>query len=217
MSINRRCMRDQIRNAIVSRILDGSCPPGTRLKELTLAREFNVSQAPVREALRELEAQGLVVSEPFRGSRVRSIEMDELHDAYELRAEIEEAAARRAVPCRESDLKRLETELKTMRKAARERNAEDYMASAVRFHRDIVEMSGNRLFLRAWEQMAWDIRARIAVQRIGLVGLFSDERRRVIDALRTGDGAAAGLLLRGIMHSLKEHLHKLPNGRTPAQ
>ncbi|HWY26040.1 MAG TPA: hypothetical protein VNX47_14035, partial [Nevskia sp.] len=81
----------------------------------------------------------------------------------------------------------------------------------------IVEMSGNRLFLRAWEQMAWDIRARIAVQRIGLVGLFSDERRRVIDALRTGDGAAAGLLLRGIMHSLKEHLHKLPNGRTPAQ
>jgi DNA-binding GntR family transcriptional regulator len=217
VTVNRSCMREQIRKAIVSRILDGSCPPGTRLKELSLAREFNVSQAPVREALRELEAQGLVVSEPFRGSRVRSIELDELHDAYELRAEIEEAAARRAVPCKEADLKRLEAELKTMRKAARERDSDTYMASAVRFHRDIVEMSGNKLFLRAWEQMAWDIRARIAVRRIGLIGLFTDERRRIIEALRAGDGAAAGILLRGIMQSLQEHLHNMPNGRRPGE
>jgi DNA-binding GntR family transcriptional regulator len=121
------------------------------------------------------------------------------------------------VPCREADLKRLETELKAMRKAAREHNAENYMASAVRFHRDIVEMSGNKLFLRAWEQMAWDIRARIAVQRIGLVGLFSDERRRIIDALRDGDGVGAGLLLRGIMLSLQEHLYKLPKAQPATQ
>ncbi|HXR91715.1 MAG TPA: winged helix-turn-helix domain-containing protein, partial [Steroidobacteraceae bacterium] len=64
-------MRDQIREVLVARILDGTYPAGTQLKELTLAREFNVSQAPIREALRELEGSGLVTSERFRGTRVR--------------------------------------------------------------------------------------------------------------------------------------------------
>ena len=112
MGIHRTCMRDHIRNAIVSRILDGSTPAGTRLKEMTLAREFNVSQAPVREALRELEAVGLLESERYRGTRVRNIDMDELREAYELRAAIEEAAARLAVPCAKVDLDKLEGDLK---------------------------------------------------------------------------------------------------------
>ena len=53
-------MRDRIRDVLVARILDGTYPAGMQLKELTLAREFNVSQAPIREALRELEGSGLV-------------------------------------------------------------------------------------------------------------------------------------------------------------
>jgi len=54
-TLKRTCMRDRIRDVLVSRILDGTYPAGMQLKELTLAREFNVSQAPIREALRELE------------------------------------------------------------------------------------------------------------------------------------------------------------------
>jgi DNA-binding GntR family transcriptional regulator len=205
-------MRDHIRNAIVARILDGSYPPGTRLKEMSLAREFNVSQAPVREALRELEALGLMESERYRGTRVRSIDLDELREAYQLRIAIEEAAARRAPPCPDSDLERLESDLAIMRRAAREHDSDAYMDSAVNFHRHIVQMSGNRLFLRAWEHMAWDIRARIAVQRIGLVGLFTEERKQVIAALREGDGERAGRLLRGILEELLVHLAKMQHG-----
>jgi DNA-binding GntR family transcriptional regulator len=205
-------MRDHIRNAIVARILDGSSPPGTRLKEMSLAREFNVSQAPVREALRELEALGLLESEPYRGTRVRSIDLDELHEAYELRAAIEDAAACRAVPCAKSDLDKLEGDLKLMRRANREHDMDAYMDSAVNFHRHIVQMSGNKLYLRAWEHMAWDIRARIAVQRIGLIGLFTEERKEIIGALRAGDGDKAGRLLRGIIGELLQHLGRIRHG-----
>lgn len=217
MGIHRTCMRDHIRNAIVSRILDGSTPPGTRLKEMTLAHEFNVSQAPVREALRELEAIGLLESERYRGTRVRSIELDELREAYELRAAIEESAARLAVPCSKTDLDKLESDLKLMRRATRERDTDAYMDSAVNFHRHIVQMSGNRLYLRAWEHMAWDIRARIAVQRIGLYSLFTDERKQIVAALRSGDGERAGQLLRHIIGELLIRLKKIQHTSMPPQ
>jgi DNA-binding GntR family transcriptional regulator len=206
VGIHRTCMRDQIRSAIVSRILDGSTPPGTHLKEMALAREFNVSQAPVREALRELEAVGLLEVERYRGTRVRDIDMDELREAYELRAAIEESAARLAVPCAEADLDQLENDLKLIRHADRERAGDAYMEHALNFHRHIVQMSHNRLYLRAWENMAWDIRARIAVQRIGLVGLFAEERKAIIRALRAGDGEEAGRLLRNILGELMNRL-----------
>jgi DNA-binding GntR family transcriptional regulator len=203
----RTCMRDPIRNAIVSRILEGRWPAGTRLKELALAREFKVSQAPVREALRELEALGLLESERYRGTRVRGIDLAELREAYELRAEIEEAAARRAVPCAESDLAALEAELDLMRAAAVAEHTEAYTGSVVRFHRGIVAMSGNRVFLRAWELMAWDVRARIAMQRIGLIGLYTEQRAQVLAALRAGDGPHAGMLLRQISEQLLARLN----------
>ncbi|WP_051747950.1 GntR family transcriptional regulator [Nevskia soli] len=206
MGIHRTCMRDHIRNAIVSRILDGSTPAGTRLKEMTLAREFNVSQAPVREALRELEAVGLLESERYRGTRVRNIDMDELREAYELRAAIEESAARLAVPCAKADLDKLEGDLKLIHRAHREHDSDAFMDGAVNFHRHIVQMSGNKLYLRAWENMAWDIRARIAVQRIGLIGVFAEERRAIIAALRSGDGEKAGQLLRQILGELLTRL-----------
>jgi DNA-binding GntR family transcriptional regulator len=202
-------MRDQIRNAIVSRILDGSAPPGTHLKEMALAREFNVSQAPVREALRELEALGLLEAERYRGTRVRTIDLDELREAYELRAAIEESAARLAVPCAESDLVQLESDLKLMQRANREHDKDAFMDHVVNFHRHIVQMSRNSLYLRAWEHMAWDIRARIAVQRIGLIGLFNDERRDIVGALRAGDGEKAGRLLRQILGELLARLAQM--------
>ena len=68
-----RSTRDRIRYALLRRISDGVYLPGERLKELTLAHEFEVSQAPVREAFRELEALGVLVSEHYRGTRVREI------------------------------------------------------------------------------------------------------------------------------------------------
>ena len=206
MGTHRTCMRDQVRDAIVSKILDGTYAPGTRLKELVIARELNVSQAPVREALRELAALGLLETEHYRGTRVRGINLRELREAYELRMTIEEASALRAPPPSEIDLKHLEADIEAMKAAVRLQNVDAYLSAVVDFHRRIVQMSGNTLFLRAWEHMAWDIRARFAARRIRGIGLYDPTRTRIVAALRKGDREQAARLLREIIEGLLSHL-----------
>src|SRR5690349_12544079 len=71
-------LRDAIKERIVERILDGTYGPGERIVESAVAAEFGVSQAPVREALRDLEAMRFVESQPHRGARVREVTTDEL-------------------------------------------------------------------------------------------------------------------------------------------
>jgi len=212
MSVARVCMRDQVRNAILSRILDGRYPPGTRIKEMSLAREFNVSQAPVREALRELEALRLLESERYRGTRVCSIDLAQLREAYELRAEIEEASARRAPPCAQADLDALEADIKAMRAALHVQDRESFMRNGIDFHRRIVQMSGNRLFLHAWEHLAWDVRARIAASHIGL-GLYLEEREAIVAALREGKGEEAGRQIRALIEHFLSHLTALERAK----
>src|SRR5580692_10986263 len=77
-------VRDLIRRALLKRISNGVYLPGERLKEMELAHEFEVSQAPVREAFRELESLGIVVSRRYHGTHVREISSKENREIYEL-------------------------------------------------------------------------------------------------------------------------------------
>lgn len=83
---------DRIREAIV----EGRYRPGQRLVEQRIGSEFDLSRTPIREALRSLEAEGLVVIEPNRGAVVRPIAASDIDDLYELRARLESFAAFRA-------------------------------------------------------------------------------------------------------------------------
>ena len=205
--ITRTCMRDRIRDEMVTRILDARYPPGMHLKELELAKEFNVSQAPVREALRELEILGLVVSERYKGTRVRNPDKQELSEAYELRAILEERAAQLAIPCDKSDIATLLGILDTMRVAARKNDYASYTAATVIFHRQIIVMSRNTIFLKTWESMLWEVRARIAVQLLEYdLAPFLDTHTQVIDALKNNDGYLAGAMLRKLMEIPKADL-----------
>ena len=165
LAVKRLCMRDHIRDTLVGRILDGTYPAGTQLKELYLAREFDVSQAPIREALRELEASGLVSSERFRGTRVRGTDFAEMRESYELRVMLETRSITLAVPYPPQMLTDLGTYLREMERAVKEDDSEHYIDNALRFHRKLVESSGNRTFLAVWDSMLWDIRGRIALRR----------------------------------------------------
>ncbi|MGH9018530.1 MAG: GntR family transcriptional regulator, partial [Acidimicrobiales bacterium] len=89
---------DRIRRSIV----DGSYPPGSRLVEQALSSELDLSRTPIREALRRLEVEGLVLYRRHRGAVVRTTTADEVIDLYELRARLEsyaaELAAARSTP-----------------------------------------------------------------------------------------------------------------------
>ena len=87
-------MRREIRTYIQRQIAQGVYRPGDRIVETQLAREMNVSQAPVREALLELAAMGLVEERPYSGTFVRHLKASDIEDIYNTRAFLDEYAAR---------------------------------------------------------------------------------------------------------------------------
>ena len=99
---------DRLAAAIEARVLSGDLPTGSRLRQETLASEFGVSRTPVREALRKLQAAGVVRVEPNRGAVVRGPTAREVREAYEVRAELEGLAAElAALRIRDVELRRL--------------------------------------------------------------------------------------------------------------
>lgn len=84
---------ERVAGAIQAQVLSGAVPVGTRLRQEALAEEFGVSRTPVREALRHLQATGLVELLPNRGAVVRGPSAREIREAYEVRAELEGLAA----------------------------------------------------------------------------------------------------------------------------
>src|SRR5690349_18789762 len=117
-TIARTVLREQVKDVLVQRILRGELQPGERLVETRIAQELGTSQAPVREALRDLELLQLVESEPFRSARVRAFGEAELEQVYPVRASLEELAAREACTRLAGDVAAVEGELEAMRRAA---------------------------------------------------------------------------------------------------
>ena len=98
MPIQRQTIASQTVEAVRERILRGDYPDGEPLRQDALAEELGVSRIPVREALRQLEAEGLVTFHPHRGAVVASLSLDEIEELFELRADIECDLLRRAIP-----------------------------------------------------------------------------------------------------------------------
>ncbi len=196
-------MRDEIREVLVVRILDGTYPAGTQLKELSLAREFNVSQAPIREALRELEGGGLVTSERFRGTRVRGTDFREMRESYELRALLEVSAVEHAAPYGRDLLDALGAQLELMEASVEAGDPGRYIECALRFHRLLVGCSGNRTVLAIWDSLLWEIRGRIALRRFAETGRSLKPllalHRTLLARMRAQDVAGAALAVRRIL------------------
>jgi len=206
---HRVCTRDRVREEIVRRILDGRYPPEMHLKEMALAKDFGTSQAPVREALRDLEALGLVENVRYRGTRVRSSSAIDIKDAYELRALIESRAAQMAVPCKQTDLDVLSLQVSEMRDAAAIRDAERYSEAALIFHRRIVEMSGNRQFLKTFDSMLWEVRSRVAIYHaLDDLPKHAVDHAQALALLKSGDGQGAGALLGKMLTDIIRYFEK---------
>jgi DNA-binding GntR family transcriptional regulator len=197
VAVSRSTLRDQVKDVLVERILDGVYGPGDRIVEMRVAEELGVSQAPVREALRELELLRLVVSEPFRGARVRDVSPEELKEIYPVRAALEEVAARAATPALAGNIKPLKAELKAMRAAAKRGDVHDFIAHDVAFHRVIVEASGNRTLQELWRSLHVDLRTTITlIKHVDDLADVAASHAPVLDAIAAGDAELAASVLR---------------------
>jgi DNA-binding GntR family transcriptional regulator len=149
-TVSRTILREQIKEILLERILRGELEPGERLVETRLARELGPSQAPVREALRDLQSLRLVESEPFRGARVRAVDDEQLLPVFPVRMVLEELAAREAAERANGDVRSLERELEAMREAAAREDWRTQISHDLGFHRAVVELAGNEPLLQSW-------------------------------------------------------------------
>jgi DNA-binding GntR family transcriptional regulator len=155
--VARTVLREQVKEILLERILRGELTAGDRLVETRIAQELGTSQAPVREALRDLELLRLVESEPFRGARVRAPSDEDLLDVFPVRAVLEELAAREAAKRLDGDVSALQREIDAMRRAAARGDTRAQISRDIAFHRRIVEAAGNRMLLQAWTALGIEV------------------------------------------------------------
>jgi len=153
---------EQVRSVLLTRIISGTIAPDARIVELQVAREFGVSQAPVREALKSLEALGLVDILPFSGARVHRQTSKELLDAYAVRAELEVLAIRFAF-ARGADFLSLSSRMGDMYHAAAEGDMVRLAVADTAFHEEIIRASDNAELLRLWKNLQPSTRAYITL------------------------------------------------------
>lgn len=194
LSVHRTVLREEVKSVLLQRILSGHYAPGDRLVEIRIAEELGVSQAPVREALRDLESVRFVESAPFRGARVRQFSDAELIEVYPIRGALEEVAAREAAKRMGGDVSALEVELTGMRQA---QDVLEQVEHDARFHELIVAASGNSRLLEVWSSLQVETRTAITALRTGLTPQEAAELHEpIVNALRRRDSRAAGRAVR---------------------
>lgn len=191
--IERTVLREQVKDILLQRIASGALQPGERLVETRIASELGTSQAPVREALRDLELLRMVESEPFRGARVRAFGDEELLEVYPVRAALEELAAKEATKRLGGEVEVLERALDAMREAARRGDLSALVRHDIAFHREMVEAAGNAVLEQSWKSLG--VEGRITISLYGTYVEPSDAAEKhvpILEAIRAGKPAAAG-------------------------
>ncbi len=212
-AVTRTVLREQVKELLLERILAGEYRPGDRLVETRIAQELGTSQAPVREALRDLEVLRFVESEPFRGSRVRAVTEEELAEIYPVRAAVEELAAREAAARLGGDVGLLEDELAAMRRAADGADLHGLVEHDVRFHRVIVEAAENRILLDVWTSLRVEARTIITALKTGIDHHeLANTHEPVLAALSEHDPERAG---RAMRRHIEEFGELVLRGGTP--
>jgi DNA-binding GntR family transcriptional regulator len=196
-------MVDLVIDAIVPAAAAGMILPGDRIVESDLARKLGVSRVPVREALRLLESQGIVVNEPYKGIRLRPITNQRIHDLIEARAALEASAVTRAVGAgrnKGAHLEPMRAAVREMDLMATRGDAYGLALADMQFHRALCHLSANSVTIDLWETLS-----RQFIIIFGLATLSKpmpaivDEHHELIDALESGN-------LSAISSALNEHI-----------
>jgi DNA-binding GntR family transcriptional regulator len=202
----KKVLSEQIKEQLMEDLLHKKYKAGDRLVESALAREFNVSQAPVREAIKSLVEMELLDFEPYKGITVRSFTVDDLSEVFMVRASLESLAARLAAErITDKELEHLEEILEQMLEAAKNGDVVNRTAFNNEFHDAIISVSGNKLIARlsrnlrfaSWSHTSGSL---TSMDHIGI----AKRHTLIIDSLRSRDPDRAEKVMRDhIMNSFK--------------
>lgn len=173
---------ETMREAILLNIFE----PGTRLRQEELAEIFGTSRIPVREALRALEYEGLVQSEPHRGFTVTSVDPDDVDEVYELRVLLEGEAVRLAIPLlTDEDMRELETLFLELSEAD---DPDQQLAARERFYLRLFSFAGRPRLLSLIIRLRQDVARALRWPTIQSSPSHHDQ---FFDAVRAGDAETA--------------------------
>jgi DNA-binding GntR family transcriptional regulator len=194
----RSVLSSQVKDRMLQWIVEGELAPGSRIIETRIARQLGTSQAPVREALRDLATLGLVDVHPYRGARVRQPEPEELVEAMELRGELEAVAARTAARrIDDATLAQMRELLEAMRASAARDDAHAQAMQNSAFHTCVITASGNRTPQRRWSRLGPFARTYLTATAPGADLHWLAERHvAILEALETRDAEAAAEAMR---------------------
>ncbi|WP_339821307.1 GntR family transcriptional regulator [Paenibacillus sp. FSL R7-0216] len=196
---------EQIYLALKRKILTGELCPGTRLIVLDIAGHFQVSQAPVREALERMKQEGLITGIRNKGSVVSNITSKEIRDLFVLREIIEGFAVRASMSTlTEADYAALERIIQRMEEAVEQSDTLSILEMDMDFHGFFYKRCDNQAILELWNHMRTKVMRFMAISnRHSTTEMLADWHRMLIDALRTGDGDVAEEAFIEHMHAYK--------------
>lgn len=187
-------LRMQVVENIRTAILDGHFPPGARLKERELGELVGVSRTLVREALRQLEAEGLVDNVPYKGPVVARISVGEARQLYEIRAALEGWAAKRfAEQASEGDLRELSASVDALAAAEQSGDVAELLKLLENFHEVLLKGAGNAMLSTYLHSLRDRLRRlrRVSLSLPGRPERTISEKRILLAALAARDGARA--------------------------
>ncbi|MFK4225343.1 GntR family transcriptional regulator [Streptomyces sp. NPDC019890] len=188
-------LREQIREHIVEGIVSGRWKPGERIVERRIATELQVSQTPVREALRELESLRLIESAPNKGVRVRNLTAADLEESYPVRAGLEQIAAELAAGRLAEDCSALEPHVAALYAADAAADSAAQVRHTVAFHRELVRAARNGVLLHTWEGLGIEVFTALSIRWLGTVQKsYAEEHEALVEAFRRRDPEIGALV-----------------------
>lgn len=219
-----------VQNILRENILDGTLKPGTRLVIRQLAQELGVSQIPIREAIRSLEAQGLVTMVPHSGAHVSTLNVDEIHEIMELRSVLEGYGTRTVIPIKAEVVLKLKECMEAMRVCVSSGNVSEFGKLNRNFHNIIYDQITNKKLYKLINETLHASERTRAVFKLSINRAKESlkEHEAILEALLAGDSDNAEDLVRAhrkrvgqiIIESINENREILPGSgrrarRTP--
>lgn len=205
--LKRESLSDAVVRIILDALLAGELVPGSRIVEADLAEKTGISRGPVREALRQLEGEGILNSTPSHGTYVTNWTAETVRDAFSLREMLEcfaiERAVKRVTPEEISMLRRTVTE---MADSAEKSDLTGMLRADTRFHEQLFGMSGSPLVQRMLNQLHRQLYSIMAMNATFAQNraVMASQYAAIVDCIEKGD-------VQGASTSLAEHIRTSGN------
>jgi serine phosphatase RsbU (regulator of sigma subunit)/DNA-binding GntR family transcriptional regulator len=187
----------------------GRYRPGQRVRLRDIAGKYGLDNDAILKLFTEFQSLGLITLSGKFSAVVHPPNSKEMQEAYEIRAAIEEIAGRTAAEALKGNTAALQRELDAMRAALSAGDLDACAEHDVKFHKGILQASGNKILLRVWEALVFDARIRIAIGKVSQdLPEVVESHQPIVDALRNGRAREASLLLRNHVETFAEYLKK---------